>query len=69
MKKIILPLFAILVVGLISYASSSDEVSSQDSRIILKDEAVAGGCYYIIIEVDGVEYITSGRGGICPLVK
>lgn len=25
--------------------------------------------YYQIIEVDGVEYLTSSEGGICPLIK
>ncbi len=38
-------------------------------RIYGKESTIYKGREYHIIEVDGVEYITSYGGGICPLVK
>ena len=68
-KKIILSLFAILVVGLLSCMSTSSRRSYTKGRIILKDETYIDGYPHYIIEVDGVEYLTSYYGGIYPLVK
>ena len=38
-------------------------------RIYGKESTVYNNKQYHIIEVDGVEYIASYGGGICPLVK
>jgi hypothetical protein len=43
--------------------------SKDKNRIIGKEDAIYGGVGYQIIEVDSVEYISVGSGGICPLVK
>jgi hypothetical protein len=37
--------------------------------VFLEKRTIYGDVQYHIFEVDGVEYIASYRGGICPLVK
>ncbi len=37
-------------------------------RIYGKESTLYKGIGYYIIEVDGVEYIASSKGGICPLI-
>lgn len=38
-------------------------------RIYGKEETYYQSTKYQIIEVDGIEYVASNLGGICPLVK
>lgn len=42
--------------------------SFYNERILLKSSILYEGYRYHIIEVDGVEYISSGDGGLYPLV-
>lgn len=49
--------------------SEKDTKTIQTNRIIIKEKIFHEGVAFYIIEVDSVEYITSYKGGIYPLVK
>jgi len=60
--------FAILILGI----SCSENPPSATGRIIIKEtsESVWGNLnIYEIVEIDGVEYLTSSHGGIVALPK
>lgn len=71
MKKIIKT--AILSVIFYSCADGITKTTKRDGeakqRIIGKEYTVYEHHGYQIIEVDGIEYISSYSGGICPLKK
>lgn len=60
----------LLIIPLILGACTSRERSysgSEDSRIKLKAARTIHGYAYVILEVDDVEYLTSGNGGFIKL--
>ena len=60
----------ILFSGCAENKTSKDKRKNESQQRIYGKEATSfNGREYHIIEVDGVEYITSYGGGICPLVK
>jgi hypothetical protein len=66
----------IILLAIFLFSSCADNTTSTfksdnktKQRIFAKESAIYRGAAYHIIEVDGVEYIASNRGGICPLVK
>jgi hypothetical protein len=66
----------ILIFALFLFVSCADNTTTTikreqeaNQRIYGKEYTIYKGTGYQIIEVDGVEYITTTRGGICPLVK
>lgn len=64
--------YMLLLVVLMSCAdniTSTNKENKAQQRIYAKESTVYNGCDYHIIEVDGVEYLASYGGGICPLVK
>jgi hypothetical protein len=67
MKKI----YLFIILGAIFLLNSCGEKTGNDDpkRIIGNESTLYGGHIYQIIEVDGVEYLCSGDGGICPITK
>ncbi len=63
MKKIIISLAIVIT------SCSTVEVREGNNRVIGKEYNVYQGQVYRIIEIDGVEYISTTNGGICPLIK
>jgi hypothetical protein len=61
--------FLILLVFAIILNSCDDAQTTPTDRITIKESTLPSDFRYEIIEVDGVEYLCSSRGGICPLVK
>ena len=66
--------YAMLAVVLLSgcadnTTSTTKSENEAQQRIYGKESTIYKGTEYHIIEVDGVEYIASYGGGICPLVK
>ena len=68
--------FAYVLLAVVLLSSCADNSTSTvkreneaQQRIYGKESTVYNGREYHIIEVDGVEYIASFGGGICPLVK
>lgn len=55
--------------------NSDDRVAEENTkprpkpRIVLKAEVIKNTDYLYIYEIDGVEYIINGNGGIYPLIK
>ena len=70
MKKEIFCLFLLVsILFSCKNESTSKPRNEKKHRIIGKEYTGYKGTGYQIIEVDGVEYITTTSGGICPLVK
>jgi hypothetical protein len=71
MKKITISIkilfLIILLTGCIEVTPTPD--SEYYQRVQGKGGFVYRGVGYQIIEVDGIEYISCGNGGICPLKK
>lgn len=69
MKKLII--FLLIILGVTLFLTSCDKTcdSEDPKRIIGNESTLYGGHIYQIIEVDGVEYLCSGDGGICPITK
>lgn len=61
--------FLILLVFAITLNSCDDAKTTPTDRITIKESTLPSDFRYEIIEVDGVEYLCSSRGGLCPLVK
>lgn len=65
--------YVMLVVLLFGCADNSTSTIKTENeakqRIYGKESTFYKGRMYHIIEVDGIEYIASYGGGICPLVK
>lgn len=68
--------FAYLLLAVVLLSSCADNSTNTikreneaQQRIYGKESTVYNGREYHIIEVDGIEYIASYGGGICPLVK
>jgi hypothetical protein len=61
--------FLILLVFAITLNSCDDAQTTPTDRITIKESTLPSDFRYEIIEVDGVEYLCSSRGGLCPLVK
>jgi hypothetical protein len=61
--------FLMLLVFAITLNSCDDAKTTPTNRIIIKESTLPSDFRYEIIEVDGVEYLCSSRGGLCPLVK
>jgi hypothetical protein len=62
-------LVAVLFVGCADNSTTTVKRENEaQQRIYGKESTVYNGREYHIIEVDGVEYIASFGGGICPLV-
>jgi hypothetical protein len=64
--------FLILLVFAITLSSCDDAETTPTittQRITIKESTLPSNFRYEIIEVNGVEYLCSSRGGICPLVK
>ncbi len=61
--------FLILLVFAITLSSCDKAGNKTTNRITIKESTLPGDFRYEIIEVDGVEYLCSSRGGLCPLVK
>jgi hypothetical protein len=66
----------IILLAIFLFSSCADNTTSTfnrdnqtKQRIFAKESTIYRGVEYHILEVDGVEYIASYRGGICPLVK
>lgn len=68
MKKIIMLLFAFTMISCADYATNTKDNKSPQ-RIHGKEYTIFCGYEYLILEVDGVEYIATTHGGITPLVK
>ena len=62
-------ILAIALLGLTSCDKSETVDVNNEGRFKVKPLFLKGHFAYEIIEVDGVEYIATSRGGICPLVK
>jgi hypothetical protein len=77
MKK--LKIFCVLLVIIALFVSCNCDKNNcsgnkcekpKSNRITLKEISYFEGTGFVIIEIDGVEYISNSfRGGICPLVK
>lgn len=66
MKQFLIALTTVLIFS----SCSKNETGDEDSRIkFIERDRSKSSFLYEIIEVDGVEYIASSRGGIYPLVK
>jgi outer membrane lipoprotein SlyB len=62
-------LVAVLFIGCADNSTTTVKRENEaKQRIYGKESTVYNGREYHIIEVDGVEYIASFGGGICPLV-
>jgi hypothetical protein len=62
-------ILAIAALGLTGCGDRPSSDSEVGKRIKFKYSNNEGQFQYEIIEVDGIEYLTSSRGGIYPLVK
>lgn len=58
-----------LLVFAITLNSCDDAETTPTNRITIKESTLPSDFRYEIIEVNGVEYLASSRGGLCPLVK
>lgn len=58
----------ILAIAVLGLTSCQNFAPTPTNRITLKESTLPSDFRYEIIEVDGVEYIATSRGGICPLV-
>lgn len=74
MKKIFLILsVSTLITSCADYTTSTPKDQNGNpinkQRIHAVEYTVFEGREFLIIEVDGAEYISNSQGGICPLVK
>ena len=71
MKKYII--IAITLLALYSCNTSTGPLDTkkqiETQRIVAKECTIVQGYCFLIIEIDSVEYIAGGNGGIYPLVK
>ena len=71
MKKIFIVAITLLALNSCNESTGALEPVKlkNTQRIICKEYTTIEGISYHIIEVDSIEYLTSYRGGICPLIK
>jgi hypothetical protein len=67
--KITFAMFIILVSCADNHSETIKRKGEQKQRIYGKESTVYRSVDYHIIEVDGVEYITTYSGGFYPLIK
>ena len=73
MKRVLFIVLATVAMSLFSCGCGSEadkkveKVEKKVKRIKLKTNVVLSGYRYMIIEVDGIEYITTGDGAITEL--
>lgn len=58
------------IIAAFTFSSCSNNKTKENGRIkFIQKDITKSEFLYEIIEVDGVEYLSTSRGGICPLVK
>ncbi len=67
--KLIFAIFLLLVSCSDNYTSTVKRAGEKNQRLFGKESTIYNGVEYHIIEVDGVEYLATYRGGFYPLIK
>lgn len=71
MKKFFITSFILISLGLDlgSCSNAPAQRNTQNSQISLVAESTFHGVVYQIVDINGIQYVSTNHGGICPLQR